>query len=150
MSPHKKKVFLPSFFLLFFLALLSLHYFNICSPSFSYLFPLSSWLVFLLLSYLLSNVLFSKLSSFLSSSSFFLLMLCYFCDLWDVAYIRRWTQESSVTTACWYIIDNISAPGCRICSSDPRSEHIEYFHHPRAPSTHKFHHPFYFLLSFFS
>ena len=48
-----------------------------------------------------------------------------------------------------YIIDNISALGCGICSSDPRSDHIEYFHHPLAPSTRKFHHPFLFSSLFF-
>ena len=58
-------------------------------------------------------------------------------EMWHTSGVRRWMQESLVMTGCWYIINNISALGCGICSSDPRWDHIECFHHPRTPLTNK-------------
>ena len=60
---------------------------------------------------------------------------CYFVISWNMAYNRRWTQESSDTTSWKYIYNNIPAPGCRICSSDLGPGHTEYFHHPQPTST---------------
>ena len=42
---------------------------------------------------------------------------------------------SSDTMACQYINVDISAPVCRICSSNPGSGHTELFYNPQAPPT---------------